>query len=458
MTIFQLTIFFLSIFLPGYLISSLIFKKDKISLFLILPLSYGIGAFFITMQLFLYLFVFRLSFSYIIFYLILLAENLWLFFLVYKREILPNINTFQTKRKFILDFYQSFSAKKVVSIIIVFLIFLNLAFLTLNALSRPVMTYDSMDMWSYKAKILFYENKVEFNPEDSLYLGGGRFIHYPQHLPLLQYWLHVNLGEYNDLLVNLIFIFYFISLLSVMFYFLKEYVSCFYGFIFTFFLSSMPLFFYHGFNAYADLTLSFYVFIAFAFLYSWLKEKNSKHLLLSGIFWGISFWIKDTAILYILPGLAVLTLYLIIERIRILNIFKYIFFIILPVFPWIMFKITYDFGVSNVESGIGFHPEVINSFFTAMFLTNNWNIFWYIILVVLLLNIKKIIINKELLWSWIFVFMSLAVLLFTYLFTERYQFALDHTALSRNIMIIVPITVFLTGLWFRGEEKIKQVL
>lgn len=438
MALFKLLIYFLSIIIPGYLMLRLILKRENLSLLLSFFLAYGLGSYFITIQLFIYLFIFRLKFYLPSFYLIVLLESIILLFWAKKRKYLlfklssPNFKLFRIKLR---------------ELIFILLILFQCIFLVSNALVRPVISYDSLAMWSFKAKTLYYERTVDFNPENYLYLGGGGHINYPWHIPLLQYWLHVNLGEYNDLLVNFIFVFYFLGSLAVIYYFLKRYIGIFQSLVFTFLLSSMPLFFYHGYNAYADLPLSFYILLSFVFLYLWLSRQNRlKYLFLSGVFLGISYWTKDTAILIILPCLATLFLYYLMGRVKIRSILLYVIFIILPVLPWIIFKFSHRLDISNVGWQIGFHPEVLKSFAGSLISSNSWNIWWFIVILSFIIFIKKIYINKNLLFSWLFLFSSLASLLAVYLFTERYLYAVDYTAIVRNIMIIVPTSVLVVAI------------
>ncbi len=444
MFLFKLIIYFLSIFIPGYWLVLLIFNKEQLKFLQLLAYSYGLGSFFITIQLFLYFFVFRLPFSYWLY--VIIIENILLIFLVLKKAGLFHSFNFD---------YKFWKKIKVKEAIIILLIIIQVLFVFSNALARPTVVYDSIAMWVMKAKILYTENAVNFDPDSSMYLGGGYHRNYPWHIPLISYWLFTILGESNDLLVNLIFVFYFISLLIVCYYFLKSYISRFYSLVFVFFLSSMPLVFYHGFNAYADLTLSFYLFISFAFLFSWLKNKEFKHLALAGIFSGLSFFVKNEAIIYIIASLVTILLLAVINKNwrKIKYLFCYVLFAALPILPWLIFKVWHNLGVRNVKEGLGFHPEIFKSFFGNMFTSNSWNIWWLIVLVFLIINMKKIIKNRALLLGWIFLLLIFTGFIILYLFTEQYYFALDNTAIARNILTLVPVSVFVTAVSFSKINK-----
>ncbi len=445
MIFLKLAIYFLSILLPGWLIL-INFYKEELKLWQSLAIAYGLGSFFITIQLFLYFFIFRLQFS-SWFYIVYILENLFLLFLASKRKRLLNFSKINYK------FWQQLTIKEV---IIIVLIIIQVLFISFNALARPTVTYDSVAFWAMKAKILFDENVVSFNPDSPIYLGGGYHRNYPWHIPLMSYWLFNVLGESNDLLINLIFVSYFICLLIVCYCFIKEHISKFYSLVFVFFLSSMPLVFYHGFNAYADLTLSFYTLIFFAFLYKWFEKQDNKYLIYAGIFAGIAFFVKNEAIIYIIASLLIIALNIVISRNwqRVKHLFYYVFFIILSISPWLVFKAMHNLDLRNVKEGIGFYPEILGRFFNTMFTSNSWNIWWFVVVVSLIINFKKIIKDKTQIFGWLFLILSFSGFLILYLFTEEYIFAMNSTANARNILTLIPVSVFLIAVSYK-EKKLS---
>lgn len=446
MILFKLSIYFLSILVPGYLVL-LIFDKEKLKFLQLTALAYGLGSFFITIQLFLYLFIFRLHFSWW-FFVVYIIEIILLTLLVFKRVNLAVLLSFNYK------FWQRIKIKEA---IVIFLIIIQILFIFSNALARPTVVYDSVAMWTMKAKTLFTENRVNFNPDSPTYLSSSHHRNYPWHIPLMSYWLFNILGEFNDLLVNLIFVSYFICLLIVCYCFIKEYISKFYSLIFVFFLSSMPLVFYHGFNAYADLTLSFYTLIFFAFLYKWFEKQDNKYLIYAGIFAGIAFFVKNEAIIYIIASLLIIALNIVISRNwqRVKHLFYYVFFIILSISPWLVFKAMHNLDLRNVKEGIGFYPEILGRFFNTMFTSNSWNIWWFVVVVSLIINFKKIIKDKTQIFGWLFLILSFSGFLILYLFTEEYVFAMNSTANARNILTLVPISVFITAISFKQVNNSK---
>ena len=145
------------------------------------------------------------------------------------------------------------------------------------------------------------------------------------------------------------------------------------------------------------------------------------------------------------------------KQVKIKSLLQYFVFIILPIFLWIIFKLTHRLDVSNVGWQIGYHPEILKNFASSLFSSNSWNIWWFIVFVFFIIFIKEIYLNKKLLFCWLFLFSSLISLLVVYLFTERYVYAVDYTAIVRNIMAIVPISVFIIAISYNNKDQNKEL-
>ena len=450
---FKIIIYFLSFLIPGYLLIWLLRPRAPKLSWVNLALAYGLGSMLMTISLFFQLFIFKNHFSLLSSWLVILIEVIILLILVIRRGVFPRREIWQsvfnlTKQiKFLKEWRSIFSSsKRALIILVVILILINSLISLNNALSRPMATFDSLATWSWKAKILFQETEISFNPETFFYLGGGGHLNYPWHVPLAQYWLQVNLGTYHDSLPNLIFVFYFFALLIVIFHFLKRYLSIFQALVFSFFLSSMPLVFYHAFNAYADLSLTFYISVALIFSIFWLTRKQRSDFYLSAIFWGLSFWIKDAALIFYLAFLLAFLIYVLKKKLRFKDWVKYILTTLLVISPWLIFKINYQLSFSNVGWSWLFQPRAIISFMETMFVSYSWNIWWFIVLIVVFLNFKKIISSFVQSFFWLFLLVSFLGLILLFSFTPAAQYALDNTALSRTLIPLAISSIMAVGL------------
>jgi len=458
MIAFKFFLFLISAFLPGYLLIRLFLREAVLGWLKALSLSFGIGSLFVTIQLFIFLFICKLSVGNWIFALFII-ENSLLLFLYYK------------KYGFKFEKISKIKSLKLKEILLVILIFLQLIFSLSNCLARPIIAYDSLAVWTLRAKILFYDNVVNSNPESFYYLGGYWHNNYPWHSSLLQYWSAFVLKDFNELAINLIFFIFFASVLLLIYSFLRDYINRFYALLFTFLLSSMPLFFYHSSNPYSDLPLSYYELIGFIFLFKWIErlrqnkdnslsevDKEKKMLFWIGLFFGVAFLVKLDAIIFAIAAGAVILGVLLQKRLmkysvgwKQLGIF--VLGLILPNIFWGFFLIKYGLGLSNIAPAFGWHPEIFGPFLDSLFVANNWNIWWIVFFTFLLIYIKVIWRQKELLWGYLFVIIVSFGFTILYLFTGLYEFVINHTAVSRNIMLFVPISVFLTARLLKFDPK-----
>ena len=448
MVILKFTIFLFSIFLLGYPLVSLLIK-DQRPFLARLAISWGIGAALIPLELFLGFFILKFKFNLAIFYLILIVQIALLFYLVFK-----NNNSGSRFNLTALKF--AWPKLKLSSAAILILIFIQIVFLFLNVLARPTLAYDNLAMWQYKPKILFYENQINFDKQKYAYLGGGGHINYPWQTQLLSYWLYANLGEFNDQLSNFINLIYYLFILFVIYYFIRQYLSAFISLIFVWFFSTLPLPFYHAYNGYADLILSYYLLLVFIFLFYWLQKERQDKLLLAGVFFSSALFVKNDAI-FIIAGLLTIMLKLFLSKRKFISQLKtagiYLLVIILPLLPWLFIKIKYNLTFKNVEPGISYHGEVWRNIYESLFLSNSFNIWWFIVILSLALNFMKIKKQNNLLLAWLFLILCLTGLITLYLFTEEYRFAIDNTALSRNFLTLIPVSVILAAVSFAPQTE-----
>lgn len=441
----KLLIYFLSIFIPGYFI--LLFWKKEMPFLFRLALAYGLGNFIIGVQMFLYHFILQAHTNFILLCSIFLVEDILLFYFAYKRGL---FNGYKFKWPKNL---------KTGEIVLVLLLAIQLTFLFFNVVSRPTINFDSLAMWSFKAKNLYYEKGIDFNPDSAVYLGGGGHINYPWLIPLSQFWLHEILGEYNDLITNFVFFFYFVFIIILFYYFIRKYASRFASLLFAFIFSTMPLIFYHSYNGYADLPLGYYNLVAFVLLFFWIESRKKKDLILSAIFFGIASWVKMEALFFIVSALLIFSYYLFSNRTaesQLKKILKFLLGVLIVIWPILFFNFKYRLGISNVEPGMGFHPEIFKNLFESLFISGNWNIWWFIVLMIFIINIKDIFTDKKLLFGWLYLFIVLGEFMAVYLFTNDYQYAVNQTAISRNIITLLPITVFLVGITCFSDLKLDN--
>lgn len=432
-------LYFLSILIPGWLILTLWFDVESRGGFKKMGLAYGLGTMLLAVEIFLLVFIFRLPIKWL--YFVLSGEVLVGSFFYWRRFGFDFIKRLKTEKKKI-SWIESFLA---------FLIFCQLVLVNIFAWLKPIINWDSVAMWSFKAKILFYNLSGFFNPNNQDFWQNQNQPAYPWLVPLSQYWLAVLNKGFDEVLANFIFVGFFVSIIFLLYGHLRNYLNRTLSLLFVWLFSTMPLIVTHAYNAYADLPLAFYLGATFILTYKWLDTKNYKYLILSWLFLAGAMFTKSEAIIFAIAHLLIL---LFAKRSSGVG-WKKILFNVLPaliiIAPWLGFKLVNKLSINNVGGGLGWHPEVIGQLLSDLFVAASWNIWWYVFFGLSLLFIKQIINNRSLRLVYGLWFLAFGGFLIIYLFTEEYQFAVDGTALSRNLINFIPSSVFLAGLLLRKE-------
>lgn len=435
-------LFFLFVYSLGFFTLNLLGERKKFFSGFNFFVGFGLGAFLVTMQLFIYLFIFKFSFSsiWVIFFLF---ELVTLIFINYRKKTLTGI--------FELNFQPKLNLKEG---LVLLLVFIQIFFIFSNAFSRPSITYSSISLSLYRAKVLYFNDKVSFDLTDAQYLGGGDSLSEPWFSSLLYYFFYIFVDEYNDLFSNIINVTLFLGILMFLYSFIRKKAERLTALVFVFLFSSMPLAFYHSYNNYSDLTLSFFVLLSFYFLFEWFQTERVKFLYFSAIFLSSALWVKDAALIYIVSSLLSLFVFKFFQnKIKIKTIIKFLVIIFVLLLPWFLFKVVHNLGFGLENLRLGFHPEVVSSLIGSMFVSMSWNIWWYIVLTVLIFGIKKILNDRDQYFVWLLFFTASLCWLFLFLFTEEYRSVLNYTAVNRNILTLIPLSIVSVAFLFNNKFK-----
>ncbi len=459
MAIFSVVLFIIAVIIPGVMLADFFILGRRDNFWLRLFLGYGLGCFLIVLDMFIWIFWLKLAFRPALFWSLWAIETVGLYFIITRIRRRRPADIFGFNITFRL---------KTVEWLLLFLIILQVVFSFGHAIARPAAAYDSIADWSYRAKVLYYDQEGIFDKNKPLvYLGGGSR-NYPWLVPLLAYWLAAQGGGYNDTVANIIFVSYFVSLLGFFYFAGRQFALRPLALLMTLFLSSMPLIFYHSFNAYADLAFAYYIMIMFYWLYRSLPENNKKNLIFAGIILGIAAYVKnDFLLLYVLTFIFLFFAAISrpVKNSRLMSALKSEFVFSLPViavaFPWLFFNFVNRLGFRTTPFALGWHPEAMSSIVRTLFLNNNWNIWWYLVIAVSIVGWRKIIKDDRLRLMWIYLLAYLALLTGLYLFTEDYRYAVDYTAIGRTFLPLLPISaivalLIINKINFFGESFRKK--
>ncbi|MDA2922809.1 glycosyltransferase family 39 protein [Patescibacteria group bacterium AH-259-L07] len=345
---------------------------------------------------------------------------------------------------------------------LILIIIFEIGFVVLESTLRPVMQFDALSNWAWKAKVLFYQPYEFFNKTSDLFLGGGSaHPNYPFFLPMIMAGIYYLFGNVDDALVGLLFALHFVILIVFMYISLRWFVSRSRSLLFTAMLSTIPLLSYHGLSAYADLPLTLYFSIAALFLFKYMSVSQSRKsdLVVAGIFAGLITWIKLEGLMLSAVLFMVFILYVWRTNYRSLtSIGKQCAFFVGPFLilflPWFVFKLYFGLSYSNVDGPLftGFHPEVVINFFQQVFISNSFHLWPGIFLIMLLFKARKAF-SYPYTYILFMIFGVISAYLIIYVFTPSYEFALDGTVIGRNMLTIVPLSIFFAGLLLSGKKS-----
>ncbi len=402
------------------------------------PLAIALGSALITGELFLYFVIGRGTFS------------PWLFVIAAVQALAAIVWLVATKR-------QAFQSRVIVpklrwtTIAVGLVIAAVLGSSLILAYVKPVAAFDAVTFWSLRSKILLHDGRVDFNPESFTYLAATSHRNYPWHVSLSEYWLR-RLGASGGAL-NLIPWANAAALVWMMAAFLLRRLKPLFALGLVALFVSMPFVFYHSFNSYADLTLALYVAAAFICLAEWLRTGRRSLLILSALLIGWSFFVKNEGIFHILSWAGgVIVAYLSARKKPATADAWTVAALLGPIAPWIIAKVYLGLGLRNTPAAPGWYPQAFEYIGQAFALVNNWNVWWY--LFVGLLIIRWPALRRRSDWPlWAIFGLSVMITAVLYLVTENYRWALDHTALSRTMLPLMPLSVMLAGLLLQERHQ-----
>lgn len=273
MVLISILAYFL-IYILGYLISKILFKKANLLLTIVLSFAIGFGAISFIMSILGFLFNFKLS-------TVAITLTTILIFLVYKN-----------RNQFTLSFSFSLNSK----LVVIILPFLLLSFLHIFLL--PELYKDSL-IYGEWARILYNHKSIDFI-EGGPTIGLGFASNYPSAYQLIGVFIYLFTGEsliflrITSLLLSFLLMIFVYSWSREIF---KEEKFSIYSILLLISIPSI-IFFSHSASSYLYLTLQFS--LACYFLQKFLLEKNKKYLVLSSVFGGFAALTSYLGLLYLL--------------------------------------------------------------------------------------------------------------------------------------------------------------
>jgi len=318
-----------------------IFFMDRFGFWEKIFLGFGIGFGIFTLEMF-YQSLFGIHFNistFLIFFLILAGS-----LLVWKKDVFLSRGSFFS--------FKTGAAPQVVNNLLSAFLFFLIALITakvfLETFFIAIDLWDSWANWSFKAKVYFVEGIIPFDKYKLLATAWGCW-DYPHHVPLMEAWIMLFLGYWNDQLPRLIFPIFFSGLVFCSYTFFRRYVHQSAALAGVFFVVSLPALQITTIGTISEPALLFYYMVSVFFLLRWIEEGQLADFILSAVLIGLAGWTKNEGSVYFLFNFFVVLFFLKKSncdvRHKMFQAVSYGFIFLLIAGPWWVIKMSW--GLKN---------------------------------------------------------------------------------------------------------------
>jgi hypothetical protein len=293
-------------------------------------------------------------------------------------------------------------ASRPLRIVLLAAITLSLATVFARTMLVEIDHWDAWAMWAYKAKIFFVHRIV---PVDLFAEFERTFGHwdYPQHVPLLETWVLLFLGEWNDQLPRVLFPIFHAALCVNVFALLRRHVATEPALLGVLFFATLSGLQNWVIGTMVEPVLVFFFVTSLGLLFRWMHERDGRVLTLAGIFAGLGGWTKNDGLALFLSLAVTLGIHLVVEvrsepRRAAAAFTAFALPGALVVLPWSLFtrlaglendvvtasNLTWQATCGNLHR-LGELPGVFLHHFADV---GHWNVLWPLFLVVLVAKAK----------------------------------------------------------------------
>lgn len=343
-----------------------------------------------------------------------------------------------------------------IALILLFLVTLTLA---INNMLLPVFRADALGGWVFRAKVFFFERTIPLELfVKEIFCNTAD---YPVLIPLNLAWVSICTGKWEDTTVRIFFTMQYISCLYIFYCFLKEHIGSTKSLMGTLISFTIPNLLNNIETAYADFSLAFYVLLSAIFLHKWMNNYNDdSDLFIAAFFIGAAALTKNDGIGLFLAILITLTIY-VYRNISRKTLSLALAFRKLCIFAFTSAAVFIPYKVITLAYGLKSHmtpgnnvlfqmsdilsrlPQIIAALSYELFAdTYFWVYFWIYFVIFLALSRKRLLSN-DLLYIFLFVSLSVAMYMFTYLIVPDKVFIFLDSTVNRLLLGLAPTAGFL---------------
>lgn len=311
--------------------------------------------------------------------------------------------------------------------------------------------FDGYHHWGIKAKGSFLDGGWILTRA-----GLSRFAHpaYPLLVPSIQAWIYTFIGEVDEGAVKIIFVIFYLALGGLFFHAVRQLFTRLLAAFFTVLMLSTPLLAITALSAYADVSMTFFLFGSVLFLTKWLDERRMADLVIGSLLSGLLLLVKrEAAVYWVVIFLFILGYFLLTRKSaqKRMTIFQMLFFPATAIFiagSWFLFL-----QITGIDSGSFETPTLALLFERSerivvmvqklvrelFFNFGAWGILWYLFVFTSIWQWRRFTRPSSFL-LWISVVLPILLLSISFVFSvwDDYTLHVD-TALSRLVLHTVPL-------------------
>lgn len=348
-------------------------------------------------------------------------------------------------------------------VFVFFLILIDLRILSvgLELVWRPLFPWDATMHWATKAKVWFDMQAIVPFVDNLRWLElGGEGVYtdfhadYPVTTPLLQLWVSLALGRWDESLMNLPWLLCLIGL-ALAFYGQARAAgsSALSAIVFTYLLISLPLLSTHvALAGYADLFLATFYCAAIMAFHNWSVTRQPGQAVLAVIFALSCPLIKHEGFFWLLTFLPALIVVLLPWRRAVILLASGVLTLTL-----ILVFLPSDLVIAGNSIGglkLQFHPAALPAIVASFWVQDNWHLLGYLLPALALLTVFS---GRGVAARYrgigVALFSALVLLLVLFIYTRHSRGAETFDSLARVSLHLIPSLMFLAMLYWLDVSR-----
>jgi hypothetical protein len=263
--------------------------------------------------------------------------------------------------------------------------------------------FDAWSMWAYKAKIFFLHRTIPFDRFGELAAAFGHW-DYPQHVPLLEAWILLVVGEWNDQLPRVIFPLHLAALCACAYGFLARRVGTGAAMAGALLFATLPGLQEWTIGTMTEPVLLCHFVAALGLLQRWMDDRDDRLLVLAGILAGLAGWTKNDGMALMLSLAVMVAVWLVAARPLPARAAVRAWLLatvpaVLVVLPWTMVKLWLGLDNDVVAAGnlasapvaerLARVPEILGAIGGHLADVRHWNLVWPLFATALFLRARQ---------------------------------------------------------------------